>query len=177
MNTFVQDVRYAIRMLLRAPGFAAASIVCLALGIGAMTAIFSIVNAVLLRPLPYAQPDRLVRVYTEFPNGGVSSANRFWFSPPEFLDLRRDATSFETLDGWVNGGANLTGGVEPTRVTASFVSGGMLPMLGVAPLRWRLLNDQDDLPTAPTTAGTLRPLVGLLCPPLFPKKSRSRCGA
>jgi putative ABC transport system permease protein len=152
MHTFFQDVRYAIRMLLRTPGFAIASIVCLALGIGATTAIFSIVNAVLLRPLPYAQPDRLVRVYTEFPDGGVSSANRFWFSPPEFFDLRRDSTSFETLDGWVNGGANLTGGVDPVRVTASFVSGGMLPTLGVSPLRGRLLTDRDDLPTAPVTA-------------------------
>jgi putative ABC transport system permease protein len=139
-------------MLLRTPGFAAASIVCLALGIGATTAIFSIVNAVLLRPLPYAQPDRLVRIYTEFPNAPASSAHRFWFSPPEFLDLRKDTTSFATLDGWVNGGANLTGGTEPIRVTASFISGGMLTTLGVSPIRGRLLNDRDDLPTAPTTA-------------------------
>jgi predicted permease len=152
VHTFVQDVRYAVRMLLRAPGFAAASIICLALGIGATTAIFSIVNAVLLRPLPYAQPDRLVRVYTEFPDGTAAFAHKFWFSPPEFFDLRKDSTPFETLDGWVNGGANLTGGVDPVRVTASFVSGGMLPTLGVPPLRGRLLNDQDDLPTAPVTA-------------------------
>ena len=152
MNTIVQDVRYAIRMLVRTPGFTAASIVCLALGIGATTAIFSIVNAVLLRPLPYAQPERLVRIYTEFPDAPASSAHKFWFSAPEFLDLRSDSTSFETLDGWVNGGANLTGGTEPIRVTASFISGGMLPTLGVSPLRGRLLNDQDDLPTSPVTA-------------------------
>jgi predicted permease len=152
MNTFLQDLRYGFRMMAKSPGFAAAAIVCLALGIGATTAIFSIVNAVLLRPLPYAQPERLVRLYTEFPNAPASSAHRFWFSPPEFLDLRKDSTSFATLDGWVNGGANLTGGTEPIRVTASFISGGILTTLGVSPMRGRLLNDQDDLPMAPTTA-------------------------
>lgn len=152
MHRLVQDLRYAVRMLLRTPGFTAAAVVCLALGIGATTAIFSIVNTVLLRPLPYKQSDRLVRVYSEFPtfpNGGL---RRFWISAPEFLDLRKYATSFATLDAWVSGGANLTGGVQPIRVTGSSVSGGLLQSLGVAPLRGRLINPQDDLPTSPQTA-------------------------
>src|SRR5689334_20639298 len=123
MNTVLQDVRYALRMLLRTPGFSAASIVFLALGIGATTAIFSIVSTVLLRPLPYKDPRKLVRVYAEFPNSPDSSAHRFWFSAPEFVNFRRDSTTFETLDGWVNGGANLSGDAEPVRVTASFISG------------------------------------------------------
>ena len=139
-------------MLLRSPGFTAASIVCLALGIGATTAIFSIVSTVLLRPLPYEQPERLVRLYTEFIGVGEGASHRFWFSAPEWLDLRRDARSFTSLDAWINGGANLTGGVEPIRVTASFISGGLLPTLGVSPIRGRLINDHDDLPTSPVTA-------------------------
>lgn len=152
MQTLTHDLRYGVRMLMRTPGFTLAAVVCLALGIGATTAIFSIVYAVLLRPLPYAQPDRLVRVYTEFPkfpNGGLS---RFWTSPPEYFDLRQDAQSWQSLEGWVNGGANLAGGNEPIRVTVSNVTGGLLENLGVSPVRGRLLTPQDDRPGAPATA-------------------------
>jgi len=95
--------------------------------------------------LPYAAPERLVRVYTEFPtfpNGGL---RRFWVSPPEYLDLKRDAKSWESLEGWVNGGANLTGSAEPIRVTACNVTGGMLRSLGVSPLLGRLHTDADDI--------------------------------
>lgn len=152
MPTFLQDVRYGGRMLFQNPGFTIAAIVCLALGIGGTTAIFSIVYAVLMRPLPYAQPQRLVRVYTEFPtfpNGGL---RRFWTSPPEFMDLRRYTTSWQNLEAWANSGVNLAGGKEPVRVTASYVSGGLLEALGVQPLRGRLLNPHDDEPGAPVTA-------------------------
>ena len=139
-------------MLGRSKAFAAAAIVCLALGIGATTAIFSIVNAVVLRPLPYREPDRLVRLYTEFPtfpNGGL---RRFWTSPPEFLDLRRELKSWESIEGWVIGGVNVGGGNEPVRATSASVSGGMLSMLGVSPVKGRLLTAQDDAPGAPLTA-------------------------
>src|SRR5690349_8761720 len=139
MRTFLHDLRYGLRILARNPGFAAAAIVCLALGIGATTAIFSVVNAVLLRPLPYVHPERLVKVYSEFGNFPGGGLRRFWVSAPEFLDLRRDTKSWETLDAWVNGGANLAGEAEPVRATASFISGGMLPTLGVAPLMGRLI--------------------------------------
>lgn len=147
MQTLWQDLKYGIRTLSKSPGFTAASIVCLALGIGATTAIFSIVNAVLLRPLPFAHADRLVRVYSEFP-----TFKKFWISAPEFLELKRDSTSWESFEVWVNGGANLTGGTEPIRVTASFISGGLLPSLGVTPILGRLPTPQDDSPTAPATA-------------------------
>jgi putative ABC transport system permease protein len=134
-------------MLRNSPGFTAASVICLALGIGATTAIFSIVNAVLLRPLPYAHADRLVRIYTEFP-----TFKKFWVSPPEFLDLQKDTKSWESLEGWANQGVNLAGSNEPIRVTASYVTGNLLPSLGVSPVIGRLLTAQDDAPTAPVTA-------------------------
>jgi len=90
IHALMENLRFAVRMLIKRPGFTAAAVVCLALGIGATTAIFSVVNAVVLRPLPYRDPGSLVRLYTEFPtfpNGGL---RRFWTSGPEFLHLRRD---------------------------------------------------------------------------------------
>jgi putative ABC transport system permease protein len=139
-------------MLAKNPGFTAAAVLCLALGIGATTAIFSVVNAVLLRQLPYAHAGRLVRVFTEFPNFPNGGLRHFWVSAPEFLELRRDATSFAAVEGWANQGANLAGASEPVRSTVSSVSGGMLQMLGVAPLHGRVLTAEDDAPNAPNTA-------------------------
>ena len=95
MPTLFKDLRFGVRMLAASPGFTAAAIICLALGIGATSAIFSVVHAVLLRPLGYREPDRLVRLYTEFPkfpNGGL---RRFWTSPPEYLELAHDLESWE----------------------------------------------------------------------------------
>src|SRR5215468_2983817 len=129
MQTMLHDLRYGLRILARNSAFALAAIVCLALGIGATTGIFSVVNAVLLRPLPYVQPQRLVKVYSEFGNFPGGGLRRFWLSAPEYLDLKREARSWESLDGWVNGGANLTGQSQPVRVTASFVTGGLLKSL------------------------------------------------
>src|SRR5271154_1827862 len=107
MHTFWQDLRYGIRMLRNSPGFTLASVLCLALGIGATTAIFSVVNAVLLRPLPYAHPDRLVRIYTEFPTWPNGGLRKFWTSAPEFFDLRRDLKSWQTIDAWGTTGSNI----------------------------------------------------------------------
>jgi putative ABC transport system permease protein len=152
LGSFRQNVRYAVRMLVRNPGFSAAAVLCLALGIGATTAIFSVVNAVLLRQLPYASSARLVRVFSEFPtfpNGGL---RHFWISPPEYFDLKRDTTAFDAMEGWSNRGVNLAGASEPVRATASFVTGGMLPMLGVAPTLGRVLTPEDDKANAPLTA-------------------------
>src|SRR5689334_4884276 len=122
MGAVLQNIRYGWRMLAKNPGFTAAAVVCLALGTGATTAIFSVVNAVLLRQLPYQHSDRLVRVFTEFPtfpNGGL---RHFWVSPPEYLDLKRDLQSFQDIQGWVNGGVNLAGAEQPVRATASYVT-------------------------------------------------------
>src|SRR5579864_4196842 len=144
--------RFALRILAKNPGFSAAAVLCLALGIGATTAIFSVVYAVLLRPLPYAQAGRLVRVFTEFPtfpNGGL---RHFWVSPPEYLELKRDTNSWEDLQGWVDQGVNLAGSGEPVRATAAYVTGGMLRLLGVTPLMGRVHSPEDDRPGIPQTA-------------------------
>ena len=152
MHLLLQDIRYALRMLAKTPGFSAIAILTLALGIGANTAIFSVVYGVVLKPLPYRQPFQLVRVYSEFPtfpNGGL---RRFWISPPEYLDLRRDSTSWQTLDGWVDATAGVAGIAEPIRVYASFVTGGLINTLGVSPILGRTISPSDDLPGATPTA-------------------------
>jgi putative ABC transport system permease protein len=152
MGTLRQDVQFALRMMRKNLGFTTAAVLCLMLGIGSTTGIFTVVNAVLLQPLPYAHPEQLVRVYTEFPkfpNGGL---HRFWTSGPEFLELRRDTHSWATLDAWVTGGANLAGKTQPVRVTAAYLSGGLLETLGVAPVMGRLIAQSDDVPGAPVVA-------------------------
>src|SRR5947209_4986580 len=149
MNSLWLDLRHAVRMLIKNPGFAAAAVLCLTLGIGATTGIFSVVNAVLLRPLGYKQPERLVRIYTEFPtfpNGGL---RRFWTSAPEFIDLRRDLKSWDSIDAWGITGANIAGSTQPARVTAAYVSGGLLNALGVSPSMGRVISPADDEPTSP----------------------------
>ena len=147
MNTLFHDLRYAARSLRKSPGFTVAAVLTLALGIGITTGIFSVVDAVLLRPLPYARPGALVRIYTEFPVFGAGSLRRFPFSPPEFVDLRNEATrSWESINGWANSGVNLAGQGEPRRVTASFVTGGLFQTLGVRPTLGRNIAPADDDP-------------------------------
>src|SRR5712691_2242738 len=108
----MRDLQYALRMLARSRTFTLAAVLCLGLGIGATSAIFSVINAVILKPLPYREPDRLVRLYTEFPGFPGGGLRRFWTSAPEFLDLRRETKSWEALEAFTTGGANLGGGAE-----------------------------------------------------------------
>src|SRR5215831_4109573 len=152
MGTIWQDLRYGLRMLASKPGFTAVAVLTLGLGIGANTAIFSVVYGVILKPLPYKQPDQLVRIYSEFPTFPGGGLRRFWISGPEFLDLRRDAQSWQTLDAWINGGASLTGSVDPIRVNASFITGSLLQSLGVTPLAGRLITPEDDINGVPRVA-------------------------
>jgi len=146
INVHMLELRYAFRALFNNRALAIAAIVCLAVGIGANTAIYTVVNAVVLRPLPFKDPDRLVRIYTEFPTYGSSGGfHKFWMSTPELLDLRRMTTSWESLEAYVTTGMNLSGGTgEPVRVTAAVITGGMMPMLGVAPQLGRMLSNDDD---------------------------------
>src|SRR5580704_8094868 len=150
------NFRYGFRMLARNPAFAVTAILCAALGTGATTAIFSVVNAVLLRPLPYASSDRLVRVFSEFPKE-VSSTSQggfkhFWISPPEFFDLKRDTQSWDAFEAWASTTANISGQDQPVRVTASYVTGGLFGMLAVRPALGRLINPDDDRPNVPAVA-------------------------
>jgi putative ABC transport system permease protein len=152
METLWQDFQFAVRMMRKNLSFTTAAVLCLTLGIGATTGIFTVVNAVLLQPLPYSHPEQLIRVYTEFPtfpNGGL---HRFWTSGPEFLDLRRDTHSWASLDAWVSGGVNLSGKTQPVRVTVAYLSGGLLESLSVPPIQGRLISQADDAPGAPTIA-------------------------
>src|SRR5579872_6957508 len=107
----LQDLRFAIRTFLKSPAFTAIAILALALGIGANAALFTVLNAVLLKPLPYADADRLVRVFETFlPNGWGS------VSTPNFLDWRRDNHVFDHLEAFSVGSLNLQGGGEPERI-------------------------------------------------------------
>ncbi|HTH47045.1 MAG TPA: ABC transporter permease, partial [Candidatus Limnocylindria bacterium] len=148
----MNDLKFALRQLLKNPGFTAVAVLTLALGIGATTAIFSVANTALLRPLPYAKPEQLVRLYTEFPGIPNDGGRRFAFSHPEFLDLRRETKSWSALELWAMGEATLAGEADPIRAPGAGVTGGMLPMLGVAPFMGRLLSPEDDQPGAPKAA-------------------------
>lgn len=152
MPELLGDIRFALRGLSRSKAFFLAAVVCLALGIGATTAIFSVVHAVVLKPLPYKNSSELVRVYTEFPkfpNGGL---RRFWTSRPEFLEMRRDLKSWQTLDAWQVGGANIAGSTEPVRAVSGVVTGTLLQTLGVAPVMGRVIIPDDDKFGAPRVA-------------------------
>ena len=149
MRTILQDAKFGLRLWRSKPGFTITAVLCLGLGIGATTAIFSVVNAVLLRPLPYRAPEQLVRVYSEFPTFPGGGLHRFWISPPEYLDLKRDTRSWQTLDGWVTSGANLAGNTQPVRVADVFITGSMLTTLGVQPVLGRVITPDDDRPNSP----------------------------
>src|SRR5262245_50762168 len=113
MRVLLQDLRFAARLLVRSPGFSLLIVLTLALGIGANAAIFSVVNGVLLSPLPYRQPDRLMSIYSQFPGLGF---DRFWVSPPEFIEFRQRATRFDGVGAYRTTAVNLEGRDQPARV-------------------------------------------------------------
>src|SRR6202030_2103648 len=126
---FRQDIRYALRMLRRAPGFTAVAVLTIALGIGATTAIFSLVDATLLHPLPYPHPEQLVRVVDDLPGVGAQDVG---MSVPEWHDLQRSGI-FEYVSLAVYGPVNLTGSSQPTRARYSGVAPNYFALLGVKP--------------------------------------------
>jgi len=146
MQNILQDLRYGARMLLKKPGFTAIAIMTLALGIGANTAIFSVVNGVLLRPLPYKEPGRLARVYSEFP---TMNLRKFWISPPEFLDIQKESKSWESIGAWSTGGVNLSSTGDPIRVTSNGVTRSLIDTLGVPPLLGRNFTPEEEKPNGP----------------------------
>jgi len=134
MSTVAQDLRYALRLLWKSPGFAAAAIIALALGIGANTAIFSVVNSVVLRPLPFRDANRMVVVWESNPAQGM---NRVGPSGPTYLDWRDQSQSFDDLALLEPGTGTLTGFGEPKQLPALRVTGSFLPVLGVKPMLGR----------------------------------------
>jgi putative ABC transport system permease protein len=144
MDTLLRDIRYGIRGLLKRPGFTAVALIALALGIGANTAIFTLVNAVLLQPLPFTEPDRLVWMWGNIRNGG----NRASVSPLDFLDYRKQNTTFEEFAASFSfpQSLNLTGSGEPERLTAAGVTGNYFQALGVKPSLGRTFLLENEKP-------------------------------
>src|SRR5713226_7345923 len=132
MQNFIQDFRYAIRMLLRNPGFTLVAVLTLALGIGANTAIFSVVNTVLLKPLPYPNPGSLVKIWTHFTSIGLPN-DQNWFSAPEFRDVRQQNRSFSDLSVISPGTYNLGVSGNPRSLNGATVSPSFFTLLGVNP--------------------------------------------
>lgn len=149
MGSLWLDVRYALRMMAKTPALTAVLAITLSLGIGASTTIFSVVNSVVLQPLPYEKPAGLVRVYSEF-RGTRLSLERFWVSPPEYDDLRKACRSCESVAAWMYGTVSLSGGDRPVRVQAGYATHTLLPLLGVRPMLGRWFDESEDRPGDPT---------------------------
>jgi putative ABC transport system permease protein len=146
MRTVLADVRLALRVFVRAPGFAFAAIAVLALGIGANTAIFSLVNTVLLRPLPFDEPDSLVRVFHVPPQATFPNTPRFPLSPANFYDWQAAAKKFEGMAMYRGREFVLTGHGEPTTVIAGAIGPGFLRILRVQPALGRDFLPEEDEP-------------------------------
>ncbi len=139
METFFRDLRFGLRMLRKHPGFAAIAVLTLALGIGANTAIFSVFHGVLLEPLPFPDPHRLVTLWSQedWPYGT---------NGPEYFDLRERQTTLAGLAVYRVVGGNLSGQGDPVRVTAAAVTAGFFPVLGVEPMLGRAFGEEEDQP-------------------------------
>ncbi|HVH70475.1 MAG TPA: ABC transporter permease [Candidatus Dormibacteraeota bacterium] len=141
MNRLLTDVAYAFRRLAHAPGFAAIAIVTLALGIGANTAIFSLVKTVLIQPLPYGDPGRLTMMWGKMEKGATT-----WLSGPEAHDYAAETRTFASVAAYTSSAANLTGDQQPERVVAEAVSPNMFATLGVSALLGRAFAASDNAP-------------------------------
>jgi predicted permease len=141
----LQDIHYAVRMMRKSPGFTAVAVLTLALGIGANTAIFSIVNGVLLNPLPFPHPQELTVLYEH-----TTNFEKFSISYPNFLDWQRTNSTFASMAAYRHEDFNITGSGEPERVRGGMVSAEFFPILGVKPLLGRLFGrGEDHLGAAP----------------------------
>jgi putative ABC transport system permease protein len=145
METIIQDVKFGLRMLLKSPGMSIVATIALALGIGANTAIFSVVNAVLLRPLPFPNPDSLVALFeTNQRRGTVRGSHSY----PNFFDIRSQNTVFERVATYRSGDYILTGRGEPARLQGAVTTADLFPLLGVAPSHGRTFLPDEDKPSA-----------------------------
>jgi putative ABC transport system permease protein len=146
MNGFIQDFRYALRQFRKSPGFAAVAVITLALGIGFNTAIFSVVNAVLLRPLAFADASRLVRVWHVPPEKSFPGMTTFPVSAANYLDWERENQVFDHMAIYTYHGFTVTGGDTPEQLAAGAVSSGFFATLGVQPKLGRVLSPEEDQP-------------------------------
>ena len=145
MDTLLKDLRYAMRALLRRPAFTVVAVITLALGIGANTAIFSVVQGVLLEPLPYPEPDRLVAL-RQSNSTNVPAQPDTQIAPGNFLEWQRQSTSFSSLAAYRTVSYNLSGDGNPERLLAGRVSSGLFKQLGAHPLLGRDFLDEEDQP-------------------------------
>src|SRR5215213_10442460 len=143
INTWTQDVRHALRVLAKSPAFTAAAVLSLAISIGANTAIFSVANAVLLRPLPYPDPDRLAILWQRSPGLNVPQD---WLSTGQYLDVALDNAVFERTAAAIGASFNLTGNGRPERVDGVRVSSSFFPLFGARVARGRVFSADDDVP-------------------------------
>jgi predicted permease len=146
MDQLLADIRHAARGLWRTPGFALVTVLTLALGIGANTAIFSIVSGVVLSPLGYPKPEQLMYLTSRFPNMGF---DEFWVSPPEFFEFREINQSFSAVGAYTTGEVNLMAGERPRRVRSASVTDDLLTALGVQAAQGRLFAPGETDVTAP----------------------------
>ena len=149
MEAFLQDVRYGLRMLRKNPGFTAVALLVLTIGIGANVAIFSVVNTVLLRPLPYHDPGRLVMLWESLPGIGFQQVGT---ATGEYLDYRDRNRVFSGIAAYKNDTANLTGSGQPERISISRTSANLFSVLGVQPMLGRTYAREEDRPGAAKVA-------------------------
>ncbi len=147
MDSFLQDLRYGLRGLLRHPAFAGIAVLTLALGVGANAAIFSVVNAVLLRPLPWADPDRTVMIWSRW-----NAFEKTWVSDGEVNDYRRESRTLDEVAVWDQNQVNLTGDAEPERVAAGLVSANLFSTFGVSPMIGRWFTRAETRANGPNVA-------------------------
>ena len=144
MDKLLQDIRYGCRTLIKHPGFAAVAVIALALGIGANTTIFSVVNAALLQPLPYHEPDRLMMIWEVNPEQGLDD---WTVAPAKFADWREQSQSFERIAAfWPYQAANLYFNDQPERIQSAAVSYELFPLLGIEPMKGRTFLPEEDRP-------------------------------
>src|SRR5689334_15536351 len=157
IDSLIRDVRYGIRTLIKSPGFALAGIVILGLGIGVNSAIFTVVNAVVLRPMPFPDADRLMRVWHTPPQTTFAGMEVFALSPANFIDWDEQNQVFESMAIYRYGRRTLTGSGEPDAIIIGRASAAMLPMLGVTPIIGRGFTKDDDRDGGPRTVVLAEP--------------------
>src|SRR6185503_15586852 len=146
MDGFSQDLRHALRALIKYPGFSIVAVFTLGIAIGANTVIFSLVYGILLKPLPFDDPGRLVGLYHRAPAVGLGSMNQ---GPSTYFTYYDHNRVFEAMGAWESDEVSVTGLGEPEQVESLSVTGDLLPMLRVQPMLGRVFNKEDDAPGAP----------------------------